>query len=101
MISLSLYAAAAILQATPVENTAMNGLQDLIVYLSGAAIVALVAGFVALSRELSAYKTHVAETYVKTGALDEIKHDVRQLRDAVFQIAAKLEVPIFSEPYRR
>ena len=89
------------LPANHPENLTVNGLQDLIVYLSGAAIVGLVAGFVALSRELSSYKTHVAETYVKAGTLDEIKHDVRQLRDAVFQIANKLEVPIFSEPYRR
>lgn len=101
MFSLALYAVGAMLVSPTAEQQAMNGLQDLIVYLSGAAIVGLVAGFIALSRELSSYKTHVAETYVKAGTLDEIKYDVRQLRDAVFQIAQKLEVPIFSEPYRR
>lgn len=101
MVSPALYVLFAMLGVPASEDMAVNGLQDLIIYLSGAAIVGLVGGFFHLSRDLSSYKTHVAETYVKAGTLDEIKHDVRQLRDAVFQIANKLEVPIFSEPYRR
>lgn len=79
----------------------MSGIQDLIVYLCGAAIVGLVATNVALWRELSAHKLHVAEVYMNSHDVDEMKRDLRELRDVVFKIAVKMDVPTFTEPFRR
>lgn len=101
MASLSLYAAFAIIQAQATEHTAVNGLQDLIVYLCGAAIVGLVATNIALWRELSAHKLHVAEVYMNNHDVDEMKRDLRELRDVVFKIAVKMDVPTFTESFRR
>ena len=101
MLSPFLYAAVAMLQAQPAEHTAVNGLQDLIVYLCGAAIVGLVATNIALWRELSAHKLHVAEVYMNSNDVDEMKRDLRELRDVVFKIAVKMDVPTFTESFRR
>lgn len=101
MISPFAYAVGAMIQSHPAENLAVNGLQDLIVYLCGAAIVGLVATNIALWRELSAHKLHVAEVYMNSNDVDEMKRDLRELRDVVFKIAVKMDVPTFTETFRR
>jgi len=55
----------------------------------------------ALWQSHHALKLKVAEEYPKAQALDEIKKDVRELRDVVYRIALKMEVPVFTEPYHR
>lgn len=84
------------------EVPAMNGgIQDLLVYLCGAAIVGIVVALVSLWREFAAHKLHVAEVYMNSHDVDEIKNELRALRDVVYKIAVKMDVPTFSEPYRR
>lgn len=78
-----------------------NGLQDLIVYLCGAAIVGLVVAVITLWREFAAHRLHVAEAYMNNHDVNEIKDELKHLRDVVYKIAVKMDVPIFSETYRR
>lgn len=76
-------------------------ISQVIVYLIGAAIVGIVVALITLWREFAAHKLHVAEVYMNSHDVDEIKRDLRELRDIVWKIAAKMEVPTFSEPFRR
>jgi hypothetical protein len=101
VISPSLYGLLAILQAPPTEQTPVSGLQDLIVYLCGAAIVGLVVAVITLWREFAAHRLHVAEVYMNSHDVDEMKRDLRELRDVVFKIAVKMDVPTFTETFRR
>lgn len=78
-----------------------ENITQVITYLVGAAVVGLVVAVTSLWREFTAYQRHVAETYVNAKGVDKVEKDIRELRDAIFMIAAKLEVPIFSENYRR
>lgn len=96
------YGLLAIIAQAQYEGSAMNGgLQDLIVYLCGAAIVGLVVAVITLWREFAAHKLHVAEVYMNSNDVEDMKRDLRELRDVVFKIAVKMDVPTFSEPYRR
>ena len=79
----------------------MSGLQDLIVYLCGAAIVGLVVAVITLWREFAAHRLHVAEVYMNSNDVDDMKRDLRELRDVVFKIAVKMDVPTFTETFRR
>jgi hypothetical protein len=80
----------------------MDGqISQLLQYLIGAAVVGVVTGLIVLWREFTAYKLYVAENYINSKNGDKIEKEISQIRDALFMIAAKLEVPIFSEPYRR
>lgn len=76
-------------------------ISQVIVYLIGAAIVGIVVALITLWREFAAHKLHVAEVYMNSHDVDEIKRDLRELRDIVWKIAAKMDVPTFSEPFRR
>jgi len=76
-------------------------ISQVIVYLIGAAIVGIVVALITLWREFAAHKLHVAEVYMNSHDVDEIKRDLRELRDVVFKIAVKMDVPTFTEPYRR
>lgn len=76
-------------------------ISQVLVYLIGSAVVGVVGALWVLWREFSAYQRHVAENYVNAKGVDKMEKDIRELRDAIFMIAAKLEVPIFSENYRR
>ena len=102
MISPVTYAVGMMMAQAQNEVTAMNGgIQDLLVYLCGAAIVGIVVALVSLWREFTAHKLHVAEVYMNSHDVDEIKSELRGLRDVVYKIAVKMDVPTFSEPYRR
>ena len=76
-------------------------ISQIIVYLIGAAVVGIVVALITLWREFAAHKLHVAEVYMNSHDVDEIKRDLRELRDVVFKIAVKMDVPTFSEAYRR
>lgn len=76
-----------------------DGIQGLIVYLCGAGIVGLVVWVWALWNSHNALKLKVAEEYLRHNQLDELKSEVRSLRDIVYKIAIKMEVPVFSEKY--
>lgn len=76
-------------------------ISGLLQYLIGAAVVGLVVAVITLWRELSAHKLHVAEVYMNSHDVDEIKNELRALRDVVYKIAVKMDVPTFSEAYRR
>ena len=52
------------------------------------------------SHDVTALKLHVAETYVSNHAVDDIKDELKSMRDVIYRMALKLEVPVFTEPYR-
>lgn len=74
---------------------------DVIVYLVGTAVVGLVAAVAKLWHEFNAHRIHSAEAYITNGDIDEIKQEIRALRDVVYRIAIRMEVPVLSEPFRR
>lgn len=74
---------------------------DIIVYLVGAAVVGLVAAVGKLWHDFNTHRLHVAESYMANSDVDEIKQELRALRDVVYRVALKMEVPVFTEPFRR
>jgi hypothetical protein len=76
-----------------------DGIESLIVYLCGAAIVGVVTALIALWREFSAHKLHVAEMYMNKAAADEIKAEIKELRYVLWRVADKLEVPVTKEKW--
>jgi hypothetical protein len=76
-------------------------ISQVIVYLIGASIVGLVAAVAKLWHDFNAHRLHSAETYISNGDIEEIKQDIRALRDVVYRIAIRMEVPVLTEPYRR
>lgn len=64
------------------------------------AVIGLLAWVWSLWQSHNALKLKVAEEYPKAQALQDIKKDIEQLRDVVYRIALKMEVPVFTEPYR-
>lgn len=74
---------------------------QIIVGLIGVSIVGLVGALAKLWHDFYAHKLHVAEHYMSSNDAEEIKQDLRALRDVVYRVANKLEVPVFTEPYRR
>lgn len=69
--------------------------------LTCSAVVGLVVWVWTLWRDYQAFKLKVAEEYLKTSALKEVKDEIHQLRNLMGQIALKLDIPIFTEPYTR
>ena len=65
------------------------------------AVLGLVGWVWTLWQSHHALKIKVAEEYPKTQALNDIKSDIKELRDVVYRIALKMDVPVFSEPYNR
>lgn len=66
--------------------------------LIGSVALALCSGLVvwvwALWRDHNALRVKVAEEYPKHDALTELKNEIRDLRDVVYRIANRLEVPV-------
>jgi len=75
-------------------------ISQILVYLIGAFVLGLVAALAKLWHDFYAHKLHVAERYMNSEDAEEIKQDLRALRDVVYRVADKLEVPVFSERYR-
>jgi hypothetical protein len=73
---------------------------QLIVYLLGAAIVGLVGWVWLLWRDHHSLKVKVAEEYVRNWHLEEFRKEIHALRDVVYRIAVRMEVPVFTEPYK-
>lgn len=68
--------------------------------LFGAAIVGLVGYVIKVDRSVRSLELKVSDDYVKRDHLAEIKADLHSLRDLVYRIAVKMDVPTFTEPYR-
>lgn len=65
--------------------------------LGGAALTmssGLVAWVWALWRDHHSLRVKVAEDYPRNAALTELKEEIRELRDVVYRIAMRLEVPV-------
>lgn len=66
--------------------------------LIGSVALALASGLVgwiwALWRDHHALRVKIAEEYPKVTALTELKEEIRDLRDVVYRIAMRLEVPV-------
>jgi len=67
---------------------------QLLIYLAGPAIIGLVTALIYLWREFTAYKLYIAENYVKQEAIHGIQRDMREMKGVLYQIAAKVGVPI-------
>lgn len=76
-------------------------ISQIVVYLIGAAVVGLVAALAKLYHDFNAHKLHIAESYMANSDVDEIKQEIRALRDVVYRVALKMDVPVFTEPFRR
>lgn len=77
-----------------------SGAMQLIIALIGAFVIGLVAYVMKLANDHKALELKVSEQYVKQDHLGEIKHEIHSLRDLVYRIAVKMEVPTFTEPYK-
>lgn len=77
-----------------------SGIQELIVSLLGAGVAGLVVWVWALWRSHHDLKLKVAEDYLKRDSLEEFKQEIHALRDVVYRIAVKMEVPVFTEKYK-
>lgn len=75
------------------------GVQSVIIYLCGAGVVGLVVWVWALWKAHTDFKIKVTEEYLRHNSLDELKGEIHALRDLVYRIALKMEVPIFTEKY--
>ena len=78
-----------------------SGIQSLLVYLLGTGVVGLTVWVWALWVSHNNLKLKVAEEYLKNESLAELKTEIHSLRDVVYRIALKMEVPVFSEQFRR
>ena len=72
-----------------------------ILSLMGVGISGLIAWVWALWKAHTDFKLKVSEDYMKASSINELKGEIHALRDVVYRIAVKMEVPVFSEPYRR
>lgn len=72
-----------------------------ILSLMGVAMSGLVAWVWSLWRSHIDLHRKVLEEYPKSSAINELKSEIHALRDVVYRIAIKMEVPVFSEPYKK
>lgn len=72
-----------------------------ILSLMGIGISGLIAWVWALWKAHTDFKLKVSEDYMKASSINELKGEIHALRYVVYRIALKMEVPVFSEPYRR
>lgn len=86
----------------------MNDSMDVVIRLMAIVVPVLVlvvsalVGWVwLLWQDHNKHKLYVAENMLKSGALRDLTNDVHALRDVVYRIAVKMDVPVFSEPYKR
>jgi hypothetical protein len=79
----------------------MSDFHSILLNVTAAAIVGLVAWVWTLWRSLTDLRLKVAEEYIRHSSVDEIKDELHALRDVVYRIALKMDVPVFTEPFRR
>lgn len=72
-----------------------------ILSLMGIGISGLIGWVWALWKSHTDFKLKVSEEYMKVSAINELKGEIHSLRDVVYRIAVKMEVPVLTEPYRR
>lgn len=75
----------------------MDAYTQLLNYLAGPAIVGLITWVFFIQRELNDLKIHIANSYLKTTAVDDIRTDIKDLSKVVYEIAGKLGVPLRKE----
>lgn len=74
-----------------------DGIVDLVVYLSGAAIVGLFGWVALLWKSHMDLKVKVAEEYLKHDALQALTNEMHSLRSLVYRIAVKMDVPVVTD----
>lgn len=72
-----------------------------ILSLMGIGISGLVVWVWALWKSHTDFKLKVSDDYMKASSINELKSEIHALRDLVYRIAVKMEVPTFTEPYKR
>lgn len=86
----------------------MSETMDIVVRILSIVVPCLMLGVGALTgwiwmlwQDHNKHKLYVAENMLKQGALQEVKEEIHSLRDVIYRIATKMDVPVFSEPYKR
>jgi hypothetical protein len=86
----------------------MSETMDILVRILAIVVPCLMLGVGALTgwiwmlwQDHNKHKLYVAENMLKQGALQEVKEEIHSLRDVIYRIATKMDVPVFSEPYRK
>lgn len=86
----------------------MNESLDIIVRLLAIVVpvlMAVICGLIGwvwlLWQDHNKHKLYCAEHMLKAGALQKLENEVDHIRDVLYRMALKLEVPVFTEPYRR
>lgn len=77
-----------------------EGLQAVLTYLCGVAITGLVGWVWMLWQKLAELRLEIARDCLRREAVDELKKEINGLRDVVYRIALKMDVPVFTEPFR-
>jgi len=72
-------------------NVDADGIVQLLI---GTALIALVTDHFRLRAEVNSFRLHVAEYYLKREGLQEVKDEVKEIRNVVFGIAGKLGVSV-------
>lgn len=75
--------------------------EDVMIKILTPAVAGLLAWVWALWRSHNDLRLKVAEECLKTNSLQEVKDELHALRDVVYRIAVKMDVPVFTEPFRR
>lgn len=86
----------------------MSETMDILVRIIAIVVPCLMLGVGALTgwiwmlwQDHNKHKLYVAENMLKQGALQEVKEEIHSLRDVIYRIATKMDVPVFLEPYKR
>lgn len=79
---------------TTTKGAALEAYVQLLVYLAGPAVIALITVVVYIWRDFTSYKLYVAENYVKQQVLREMQNDMKEMKNVLYQIAAKVGVSI-------
>ena len=64
-------------------------------------VLGLVGWVWALWQGHNQLRLHVAENTLKPTSLQEVKTELHSIRDVVYRMALKMDVPVFTEPYKR
>jgi hypothetical protein len=75
-------------------------ISQLVLTIMGAGIIGLVTALAKLWSDFNTLRIHIAEKYTSSEDLEEIKDDLKALRDVVYRVALKLEVPVLTEKWR-
>lgn len=72
----------------------MEAYLQLLIYLAGPAIIALVGCIWKMWSDFNNFKLHVAENYVKQRVLEDVNRTMTEMKALLYEIAAKVGVSV-------